>query len=489
MAEETPPMQPSPKPADPTAVTPPGGAPDETTPTPVDSGEGSFESLGSTRVTEYSPPPRSPRPDWIASDSIDPEPTVTTPTGNEPTSLGDFRLVGKIGEGAMGAVYRARQISFDRDVALKVLFPHIASNPKLVDRLNREGQVMGALDHPNIVQAYGVYEDQGWHFIALEYLECQSMQKWLNQLGRISLGDAVHILLHCARALDYAHMQGVVHRDIKPDNILITKEGQVKVADLGMVKIDDEDMALTQTGHAVGTPWYMPLEQAKNAKATDGRSDIYAMGCMLYCFVTGSPPFAGKTLLDKLPKYRYQTCAELIQDLESLHLAHPRLEFLSPAKPAPTAAPPAVPSRRDTAAPAVADPNIWYVRFKDAGGQKAVHKLTTSEVQKMLVDNTLAPNNKASRDEKQGYRALATYKEFQNIALVKASKQSADDRAVRYRTLYKKIEEQANQREKDAQNQRPDTPPWQPLAIKIGFGVAGVTLVALFFAWISGLMR
>src|SRR5262245_6103972 len=343
------------------------------------------------------------------------------------------------------------------------------------------------------------------------------MQKWLNQLGRISLGDALHVILDCARALDYAHLQGVVHRDIKPDNILITKEGQVKVADLGMVKIDDEDMALTQTGHAVGTPWYMPLEQAKNAKATDGRSDIYAMGCMLYCFVTGSPPFAGKTLLDvirakdvgtfpparqlnndvperldliitkmtaKLPKYRYQTCAELIQDLESLHLANPRLEFLTPAAPAPAAAQPAVPSRREIALPAVADPNIWYVRFKDAGGQKAVHKLTTAEVQKMLADNTLAPNNKASRDEKQGYRALATYKEFQNIALVKASKQMADDRAVRYRTLYKKIEEQANQREMDAKNKSPDTPPWQPLAIKIGLGVGGVVLVVSFFAWL-----
>ncbi len=90
----------------------------------------------------------------------------------------------------------------------------------------------------------------------------------------------------------------MVHRDIKPDNVLIDRTGVVKVADLGMVKTLDEDMALTQTGHAVGTPWYMPLEQAKNAKDTDGRCDIYALGCMLYCLLTGNPPFTGRTLVE-----------------------------------------------------------------------------------------------------------------------------------------------------------------------------------------------
>mgnify|MGYP001582016088 FL=1 len=384
---------------------------------------------------------------------------------------------------------------------------------------------MGRRGQPNIVQAVGVYEDQGWHFIALEYVDGQSMQKWLNELGRISLGDALHIILTCARALAYAHQEGVVHRDIKPDNILISKIGEVKVADLGMVKIDDDDerMALTQTGHAVGTPWYMPLEQAKNAKETDGRSDIYALGCMLYCFVTGTPPFAGKTLLDvirakdrgtfpparqlnkdvperldliitqmtaKLPKYRYQTCAELIHDLESLNLANARLDFLAPKRTPPAAAAgPPLSSHDDLRTYVVADPNIWYVRVKDPGGQKTMHKVTTAQVQKMLADNVLAPNNKASHDDKQGFRALATYKEFQSSALVKASKQSADDRSVRYRTLYKKIEQQANQREIDAHPPRRDPPPWRPLAVKIAGAAVVVLLVTLFFGWLAGLMR
>src|SRR5262245_13589177 len=413
---------------------------DESTPLPLDSDEASWESLGSTRVTGFDPPSPGPLPDLAATNSGASIPTDRQPIGKEPPNLGDFKLIEKIGEGAMGAVYRARQISFDRDVALKVLFPHIASNPKLVERLNREGQVMGRLDHPNIVQAYGVYEDQGWHFIALEFIECQSMQKWLEQLRRISLGDALHIVLRCARALDYAHKEGVVHRDIKPDNILISKDRNVKVADLGMVKIDDEDMALTQTGPAAGRPWYMPLEPAKNAKATDGRSDIYALGCMLYCFITASPPFAGKPLLDviqakdvgtfpparqlnkdvperldliitkmtaKLPKYRYQTCAELIQDLESLGLANPQLEFLTPKAGIAPAASPAVASQDRIRTTGVADPNIWYVRLKDADGKALVHKLTTADLQKMLAENALAPNIPASREEKRGYRAVA----------------------------------------------------------------------------------
>ena len=132
----------------------------------------------------------------------------------------------------------------------------------------------------------------------MEHVDGLSMQKWLARLGRISVADAVTITLRCLEGLHYAHGMELVHRDIKPDNILVTHKGKVKIADLGMVKTHDEDMSLTQTGHAVGTPWYMPLEQARNAKDVDGRSDIYALGCSLYCYVTGRPPFTGKTIVD-----------------------------------------------------------------------------------------------------------------------------------------------------------------------------------------------
>lgn len=473
-----------------------------------------WDSLGSTRVIEGNTPTHLPRQEMARTDSPSERETKRHLT-KEPSHLGDYQLLHVIGEGAMGRVYKAWQASFARHVALKILFPHIANNPKLVARLVREGQVMGQLDHPNIVQAFGVDEDQGWQYIALEFVDGQSMQKWLSQVGKIPLGDALNIILACANALEYAHNLGLVHRDIKPDNILITQTGAVKVADLGMVKNEDEEMALTQTGHAVGTPWYMPLEQAKNAKETDRRSDIYALGCMLYCFLTGVPPFSGKTLLEvirakdagsfpparqlnsavperldliitkmtaKLPKYRYQTCADLIKDLEGLGLASPSLSFLTSDSLSDTTVR-KPPSTEDMPA-YYGDPNTWYVRAKDANGRKVVQKLTTAEVQKMLADDTLGPNNKASHDPNDGFRALATYKEFQSVAFVKASKQSADDRAVRYRTLYKKIEEQANEREKAGTVQRSDMPPWLPLAIKFGGGALGALFVILFFWWL-----
>jgi serine/threonine-protein kinase len=294
-----------------------------------------------------------------ADDTALPPPS---PPEKNVTIIGDFHLLKTLGEGAMGKVYKAYQPAFKRHVALKILFEHVAKNPKLVERLYREGLVMGRLDHPNIVAAYGTGEDKGWHYIAMEYVDGEALQKWLNRVGSVAVGDALHVILACARALQYAHENGLVHRDVKPDNVLITREGLVKVADLGMVKTSDEDMALTQTGHAVGTPWYMPLEQARNAKNIDARSDIYALGCMLYCLLTGEPPFAGKTLVEviqakeigtfpparsvnnevperldliitkmtaKLPRYRYQSCAEVINDLEALNLASAELAFLT----------------------------------------------------------------------------------------------------------------------------------------------------------------
>src|SRR5205823_2150106 len=225
----------------------------------------------------------------------------------------------------------------------------------------REGLVLGKLEHPNIVEAYAVDTADGRPYVAMEFVDGDNLQQWLGRLGRFTVGDALAITLECARALAYAHQEGMIHRDIKPDNVLIDRRGSVKVADLGMVKALDEDMHLTQTGHAVGTPWYMPLEQARMAKEADGRCDIYALGCLLYCLLTGNPPFNGRTIVEvieakeagtfpparsvnpevperldliiakmtaKLPRYRHQTCTQLVKDLENLGLASPTLSFL-----------------------------------------------------------------------------------------------------------------------------------------------------------------
>jgi eukaryotic-like serine/threonine-protein kinase len=425
--------------------------------------------------------------------------------GKNVVALGEFKLLRKLGEGAMGAVYKAHQASFNRVVALKILFPHVANNPKLVKRLYREGMVMGQLDHPNIVQAFAIGEAQGCHYIAMEYVSGRSMQKWLAQLGRLPVGDAVRIILDCARALAYAHGLKMIHRDVKPDNVLVTRKGVVKVADLGMVKTSEEDMSLTQTGHAVGTPWYMPLEQARNAKEIDGRSDIYALGCTLYAFLTGQPPFIGRTIVDvikskevgtfaparqtnsdvperldliiakmtaKLPKNRYQNCDEVIKDLESLGPTSESLSFLNVKPVDPEVTPeeyeaigqtcvtPATKSRADvdfaqSAAPAL-DPDLWFVQTKLPDGTSATRKYTTAQIHKMLEEGTMTPTAKASHQPTEGFRTLGTYKEFQGVALGTLAKKAADKNTARYRGLYKKIEEKELEREKEEQLRRGD---------------------------------
>ncbi len=454
-----------------------------------------------------------------------PESTPPAKTGKKHIVVGgDFRLLKKLGEGAMGVVYRARQLSFNREVALKVLFPRVAKNKKLVERLYREARVMNLLDHPNIVHSYAYGVEQGCPYVAMEFVEGANLQHWLAKLGRLSVADAVHIILACACGLAYAHKQGMVHRDIKPENILVNRAGVVKIADLGMVKTFDDDMGLTQTGHAVGTPWYMPLEQAKNAKETDGRCDIYALGCTLYCLLTGNPPFAGATIIEvirakeqgtfpparsvnpevperldliiakmtaKLPRYRYQTCDELVADLEALALAGATLQLKETAAPAREVKdqPSGEIIAHPTLSGAVSDPDIWYVRFKGPGGQLVLRKYTTAQLQKRLSDGSIEPKAQASHNPRDGFRALATYRELEGLALSRASKEADDKSSVRYRNLYKKIEEQERQREEQGERRTSNAPPWLGLVLTL-LGIAlGVLLVGGFIYYISGMLR
>lgn len=470
--------------------------------TPVPEDVEDFLSLGSTRVIEDQP---------IESKAAQHDDAVllsdATP-GSKPREisvLGGYQLVKKIGQGAMGSVYKARQPGADRWVALKVLYPHIASNPKLVKRLELEGRVMGRLDHPNLVTAFEIGEDQGWHFIAMEYVRGESLQTWIDRLGRLSIGDALIIATECARALEYAHSLGMVHRDIKPDNVLITRQGEVKITDLGMVKTEDEDMSLTQTGHAVGTPWYMPLEQARNAKDTDGRCDIYALGCMLYCMITGRPPFSGKTLVEviqakesgtfpaarhynpevperldlimikmtaKLPRYRYQNCTELIADLESLGLANATLTFLSGKPITPGSDPVFTMPPSGSSSDAIDE---WFLRVVKPGGRVVAQKLSTAQLRKMLEEGTVDPTAHVSHQEKEGFRVIATYKQFRSVALIKQSRKSTEQQASRYRHLYREIEEKDRIREQAAEDAIPE-----PIADYSGLWIPALLIAAGF---------
>ncbi len=210
--------------------------------------------------------------------------------------IGDFEIVRKLGEGGMGSVFLARQKSLDRQVALKVIAPSFSDNADFIARFQREARATGNLNHPNIVQGIDVARDAKtglWHF-AMEFVNGPSVSKLLKD-GPLSEERALKITLQVARALDYAGKRGFVHRDIKPDNILIAASGEAKLADLGLAKRTGEDASLTQTGFAVGTPHYISPEQTRGDKDIDGRADIYSLGATLFHLTTGRPPFDGPT--------------------------------------------------------------------------------------------------------------------------------------------------------------------------------------------------
>jgi serine/threonine-protein kinase len=361
-------------------------------------------------------------------------------------SLGDFRLIRKLGHGAMGRVFKARQISLERDVAVKVLYRHVAANRLFLQRFLREAKLMARLNHPNIVHCYGTGKSQGRYYLAMEYISGRTALEWLMRLGKYRVGDALHVALACAHALHYAHTHGLVHRDVKPDNVLIGKDGRVKLADLGLARTLQDDMALTQTGHGAGTPVYMAPEQARNAKHVDPRSDLYALGCMLYQLLTAHLPFPGSTVLDvviakmeghyvpareynpevppqleaiiarllaRFPQDRYQSAAALIEDLKALGLAHAQLSFL-PASP--TATHPTLSAHIETEIlpmPEEGSGGRWHIIYRKANGHWVSREMTTNEVCSAIVqDEPFALTAQASGTGQGEHRSLETFSEF-----------------------------------------------------------------------------
>lgn len=238
--------------------------------------------------------------------------------------LGGYEIKATLGRGGMGTVYLARQKSLDRDVALKVLPAEMASNPEFLARFTREALAAAQLAHHNVVQVYDVGSESDTHFIAMEYVRGTNLGEMVRRDGRLSIDDAVGYIVQAARALKFAHDHGIIHRDIKPDNLLLNELGVVKVADLGLAKFEhprvgrestdegskDDARVLGQVGTAnitlkavaMGTPAYMAPEQARDAANVDARADQYALGCTLYYLVTGSPPFSGTTAYEVITK-------------------------------------------------------------------------------------------------------------------------------------------------------------------------------------------
>ncbi|MDE3215200.1 MAG: serine/threonine protein kinase, partial [Gemmatimonadota bacterium] len=209
-----------------------------------------------------------------------------------------YELDAEIGRGGMGIVYRARDRRLKRTVAIKVLPPELAYRAEIKTRFLREAETAAQLSHPNIVPIYTVDEKEGLVFFEMAYVSGDNLAKRLHQRGVLPVDEVRRILRAVADALAYAHERGVVHRDIKPDNILLDADsGRPMVTDFGIARaVSDGDSRLTATGMAIGTPAYMSPEQAAGERVIDGRSDIYALGIVAYQMLAGEPPFsAGST--------------------------------------------------------------------------------------------------------------------------------------------------------------------------------------------------
>jgi serine/threonine-protein kinase len=224
---------------------------------------------------------------------------------------GRYRVLAKLGEGGMGAVYRAEQISLKRTVAVKLLRPEVASSQLLLRRFNAEAEAVAKLSHPNTVNIYDFGQDaDGTLFIAMEYIEGTSLRHVVQREAPLPLRRALMIAQQIAASLVDAHARSIVHRDLKPDNVMLQERGRqrdvVRVLDFGIAKLRDENrqtaMAMTQAGDMLGTPQYMAPEQIR-AENIDGRTDIYALGCMLYEMITARLPYEAPTVMALLSKH------------------------------------------------------------------------------------------------------------------------------------------------------------------------------------------
>ena len=215
-----------------------------------------------------------------------------------------YKILGKLGAGAMAVVYKARQLSLNRTVAIKVLPKRFSENPEYVERFYKEGQAAGKLNHNNIVQAIDVGEAGGYHYFVMEYVEGRTVADDLAAGNIFEEKDALDIIIQVAHALAHAHAHGLIHRDVKPKNIMISKDGVVKLADMGLAReITDIKLAETEAGKAYGTPYYIAPEQIRGKIDIDGRADIYGLGCTLYHMVTGQVPFMADDSAEVMRKH------------------------------------------------------------------------------------------------------------------------------------------------------------------------------------------
>jgi serine/threonine-protein kinase len=215
-----------------------------------------------------------------------------------------YTIIDKLGKGSMGVVFKAKQISVNRIVAIKVLLDSLAQNKEFIRRFEREAQIAAKLSHNNIVNAIDAGEAGGRFFFVMEYVEGPTIKDYIDKHKVFEEKEAVRIAMAVAEALKHANQRGLIHRDIKPENVILTKDGGVKLADLGLARLTgDEKWGLAEAGLAIGTPYYISPEQVRGQTDIDIRADIYSLGATLYHMITGSVPYGGETPKEVMQKH------------------------------------------------------------------------------------------------------------------------------------------------------------------------------------------
>jgi serine/threonine protein kinase len=343
------------------------------------------------------------------------------------TEIGDYEILAKIAEGGMGTVYKGRRRSDGLVVAIKIIPPTAARNPVLMQRFKREFDAAKQIDHPNVVKAIDYCSNVPTPFLVMEFVDGESLGQRIEREGKLPEAEAVRLMAQVCQGLHRAHKQNMIHRDVKPDNILITHEGAVaKLTDLGLVKDMEGEMNLTRTGRGLGTPHFMAPEQFRNAKNADVRCDVYSLGATLYMAVTGKMPFDGCGPLDAWmkksnndylapreidskisdrvdwairramsadPTLRPATCREFVEDVTG--------QSTRPAVPAAQSA------------------DLWYMVYKDEDGTIHTVKGTTENIRKAYREGLLgdAANIRAARTKTGPFQALHACPEFRDLVI------------------------------------------------------------------------
>ena len=264
--------------------------------------------------------------------------------------LAHYQILAVLGQGGMGKVYRAKNIGLDKTCAIKILPKEFASqDPTTVERFLREARSSAKIEHPNVLPVYFVGKVEDSYFIEMQYVDGGTLQGMLKQQGRLDVREAARIVRDVAAGLSAAHEKGIVHRDIKPGNVMLTSKAHVFIMDFGLAKLTEAAVTLTKQGMVLGTPLYMSPEQA-TGRPLDHRTDIYSLGVMFFHMVTGAPPYMSSTAVEivsqhikspvpdptqlapdvpphlaaiiqrmmaKDPNERYPSCAELVQELDA----------------------------------------------------------------------------------------------------------------------------------------------------------------------------